>query len=216
MKREIFDGAVVMIGEFAGPGGYPIKLVRILAESGAKNLTIIANSAGGSGMVLPFEDHDVLFKNRQVKKIICSFPAPINVDTEAKQQISVGEVELILMPQGNMIEAIRAGGAGIPAFYTPVGVGTLFAEGKETREFHGKKYMLQESLRADFALIRAYGADSKKNLIYRGSSRHFNPVMATAADYVVAEVDFYGTFFNPESIVTPGLFVDEVITSDAC
>jgi len=209
-----FDDSVIMIGEFAGPGGYPQTLVKRLRESGAKGLTLICNSAGGSGMVVSFEDHDILFKNKQVKKIICSFPAPINVDTEAKRQINAGEVELILMPQGNMIEAIRAGGAGIPAFYTPVGVGTLFSEGKEIREFNGKQYMLQESLRADLALIRAYGADSKKNLIYKGSSRHFNPVMATSADYVIAEVDFCESFFDPERIVTPGLFVDEVIINE--
>lgn len=208
---NFFDGAVIMIGHFAGPGGFPIKLVRMLEESKVRELTIIANSGGGDGMVIPFEDHEILFRNRQVKKLICSFPAPTNVDTEAKRQISAGDVELVLMPQGNMVEAIRAGGAGIPAFYTPVGVGTLFAEGKEIREFKGKQYVLQEAMRADFALIRAYGADSKKNLIYKGSTRHFNPVMATAADYVMAEVDYYEIFFDPEVIVTPGLFVDEVI-----
>jgi 3-oxoacid CoA-transferase subunit A len=210
---KFFDGAIVFIGLFAGPGGFPIKLVKKLAESGVKDLIIVANSAGGDKMVVSFDDHEILFRNRQVKKVICSFPAPINVDTEAKKQIVAGEVELIIMPQGNMIEAIRAGGAGIPAFYTPVGVGTIFAKDKEIREFCGKQYMLQEALHADFALIKAYKADRYRNLIYKGTARHFNPTMATAADYTMAEVDEIVDYLDPNIIITPGLFVNEVMLS---
>lgn len=210
---KFFDGAVIFIGLFAGPGGFPIRLVKILAESGVKNLTVVANSAGGDGMVVSFDDHEILFRNRQVRKVICSFPAPINVDTEAKKQIVAGSVELIIMPQGNMIEAIRAGGAGIPAFYTPVGVGTIFAKEKEIREFSGRKYMLQEALHADFSLIKAYKSDPYRNLVYKGTARHFNPTMATAADYTIAEVDEMVDYLDPNVVITPGFFVNEVMLS---
>jgi 3-oxoacid CoA-transferase subunit A len=163
-------------------------------------------------MVAPFEDHEVLFRNHQVRKVICSFPAPLNVDTEAKRQIRDGLVELEIVPQGNLAESIRAGGCGIPAFYTPVGVGTVFETG-EVREFNGKKYMLQRALTADFSLLKAWKSDRFKNLIYKWSSRHFNAVMAMAAKYTVAEVDEVVDYLDENSIVTPGIFIDEVVLS---
>jgi 3-oxoacid CoA-transferase A subunit len=212
IRDNFFDGMSVLIGQFAGPGGYPKRLVSELAKSGVKNLTIIANTAGGDGLVEPFADHRVLFHNHQVKKVICSFPAPINRDTEAKRQVAAGTVEIEILPQGNLAERIRAGGCGIPAFYTPVGVGTPF-ESDETRVFHGKKYMLQRSLRADIALIRAHKSDTNNNLIYKGSGRHFNPIMAMAADKVYAEVDEVIDEIDPEVVVTPGIFIELVVVS---
>ncbi|MHB8086144.1 MAG: CoA transferase subunit A [Dehalococcoidia bacterium] len=213
LTNKFFDNATVMIASFAGPGGYPIKLVKLLAASKVKNLTIIANSAGGDGMVTPFDDHDILFRNHQVKKVICSFPAPINKDTEAKRQIAAGEVELEIIPQGNLAERIRAGGCGIPAFYSPVGIGTPFKCDNELREFNSKKYMLQTAIRGDFSLIRAHKADAAHNLIYKGSNRHFNPIMATASEYVMAEVDEIVDVLDPNLVVTCGIFINEVILS---
>jgi len=210
---KFFDGATIMIGMFAGPGGYPIKLVKELANSGVKDLTIIANTAGGDKLVASFDDHEKLFINKQVKKIICSFPAPIKVVSVAKKQIDAGEVEMEMLPMGNLAERIRAGGAGIPAFYTPVGIGTMF-QTNEVKEIDGKLCMLQRSLFADFALIRASIADSFNNLVYRGSGRNFNPIMAMAAKYVIAEVDTKIDVLDPNMIVTSGIFVDQVVVSD--
>jgi len=211
--KEFFDGASVMIGMFAGPGGYPIRLVKMLADSGVRNLTIIANIAGGDGLVIPFDDHERLFINRQVKKVICSFPAAITKTSVAKLQAASGDIEMEIVPMGNLAERIRCGGSGIPAFYTPVGIGTPFQNG-ELREFGGKVCMLQRALHADFALIRAYIADRFNNLTYDRSARNFNPIMAMAADYVIAEVDRVVDNVDPNSVVTPGIFVDCVVSND--
>lgn len=212
---DIKDGATVMIACFAGPGGFPYYLVKALAERGAKDLTIISNTAGGIGLTFDFNDHKILFENQQVKKVIASFPFSVSPSkpTCAEKQILAGELELELVPQGTLVERTRAGGAGIPAFYTPTGVGTLIARGKEVRIFDGKPYIMERALRADYAFIRAYKADKMGNLIYRGTQRHLNPVMATAADVVLAEVDEIVEVgaIDPEAIVTPGIFVDRII-----
>ncbi len=208
--REIPDGAVLMIGEFAGPGGFPYDLVHALRDRGTRDLTIICNTASG-GLVVNFEDHGILFENNQVRKIVCSYPADVTRDTIAKRQISSGQVELELVPQGTLAERIRAGGAGIPAFYVPAAVGTPIGQGKEIRSFDGREYLLERGLRADFALIRAHEADQHGNLTYRGTAKHFNPIMAMAADRVIAEVDLLVDDLSSNVIVTPGIFVDTLV-----
>lgn len=208
--RGIPDGAAIMIGEFAGPGGFPYDLVHALRDQGTKDLTIICNTASG-GLVVNFEDHGILFENNQVRRIICSYPADVTRDTIAKRQISAGQVELELVPQGTLAERIRAGGAGIPAFYVPAAVGTPVGLGRETRTFDGREYLLERGLRADFALIRAHEADQHGNLTYRGTAKHFNPIMAMAADRVVAEVDLLVDSLPPNVIVTPGIFIDTLV-----
>lgn len=212
---DIQDGVTIMIACFAGPGGFPYYLVKALAKRRAKELTIISNTAGGIGLTFDFDDHKILFENRQVKKVIASFPFSVSPSkpTCAEKQILAGEVKLELVPQGTLVERIRAGGAGIPAFYTPTGVGTLVAQGKEERNFYGKPCVLEHALCAEYAFIRAYRADRMGNLIYRGTQRHLNPVMATAADVVIAEVDEVVEVgaINPEAIITPGIFVDRIV-----
>lgn len=220
---DVFDGASVMVGCFAGPGGFPYFLVKALAKQGAKNLTIISNTAGGIGLTLDFDDHRILFENRQVKKVIACFPFSVSASkpTTAERQILAGEVELELVPQGTLAERIRAGGAGIPAFYTPTGVGTVVAKGKEKRRFGGKFFnlfsgkisLLEKAITADFAFIRAHKADKMGNLIYRGTQRQMNPVMAKAAQITIAEVDEIVEVgeLDPEAIVTPGIYVKRII-----
>jgi len=212
---DVPDGAVIMLGNFAGPGGTPFYLIRALCKQGAKDLTIIANTAGGIGLTLDYDDHRILFENRQVKKVIASFPFSTSASrpSPAEKQILAGEVELEILPQGTLAERIRAGGAGIPAFYTPTGFGTVIEDGKEARDFDGRPYLLEHALKADYALVRAYKADMMGNLIYRGTQRQFNPVMATAAKVTIAEVDEIVETgeLDPEVIVTPGIFVDRIV-----
>lgn len=212
---DIRDGATIMIGCFAGPGGYPYFLVKALVKQGAKNLTIICNTAGGIGLTMDFDDHQVLFKQKQVKKVIASFPFTFSISktTEAEKQILAGEVELEMVPQGTLAERIRAGGAGILAFYTPTGVGTLVEKGKEKRIFKGRAGLLEYPLCADFALIRAYKADKLGNLVYRGTQRQMNLVMAQAAKITIAEVDEIVEIgeLDPENICTPGIFVKRIV-----
>ncbi|KKU86775.1 MAG: hypothetical protein A2667_00045 [Candidatus Wildermuthbacteria bacterium RIFCSPHIGHO2_01_FULL_47_27] len=212
---DIKDGATIMIACFAGPGGFPYFLVKALAKHGAKDLTVISNTAGGIGLTFDFDDHKILFENRQVRKVIASFPFSVSPSkpTCAEKQIIAGELELELVPQGTLVERIRAGGAGMPAFYTPTGAGTIVAEGKEERIFGGRPCLLEHALRADYAFIRAYKADKLGNLIYRGTQRHLNPAMATAADIVIAEVDEIVAVgrLDPEAIITPGIFVKRIV-----
>jgi len=212
---DVPDGAVIMLGNFAGPGGTPFYLIRALCKQGAKDLTIIANTAGGIGLTLDYDDHRILFENRQVKKVIASFPFSTSATSPspAEKQILAGEVELEILPQGTLAERIRAGGAGIPAFYTPTGFGTVIEDGKEARDFDGRPYLLEHALKADYALVRAYKADMMGNLIYRGTQRQFNPIMATAAKVTIAEVDEIVETgeLDPEVIVTPGIFVDRIV-----
>lgn len=212
---DVFDGATIMIGNFAGPGGFPYYLVKALARKQVKNLTIIANTAGGIGLTLDFDDHRILFGAGQVKKVIASFPFSVSAShpSPAEKQILAGEVELELVPQGTLAERIRAGGAGIPAFYTPTGVGTIVEKGKQKRRIGGKLCLLEHALTADFALIRAYKADKMGNLIYRGTQRQFNPIMAQAAKITIAEVDEIVEVgeLEPEVIITPGIFVRRIV-----
>ena len=201
--EKLFDGATILVGGF-GTCGIPENLIAAVHRKGAKNLTCASNNAGtmDSGLGL-------LLKAHQVKKMISSY---VGENRLFEQQVLNGEVEVELNPQGTLAERIRAGGAGIAAFFTPTGVGTMIAEGKEVREFDGRKYILERWLRGDFAFVKAWKGDRWGNLIYRKTARNFNPMMATAADYVIAEVEELvelGTL-TPESVHTPGIFVDAI------
>ena len=203
--RGIKDGAVVLVGGF-GIVGQPRALIEGLIEQGAKDLTIVTNNAGGSGDTgLPR-----LIAMGRVRKLICSYPRPTTATFDALYKS--GELELELVPQGTIAERIRAAGAGVPAFYTATGVGTRLGEGKETREFDGRTYVMERALHADVALIEAWRADRWGNLTYRGSGRNFNPVMAMAGRLTVVEVNHLVPLgeLDPETIVTPGIFVDRV------
>lgn len=212
---DIPDGATILIGNFAGPGGTPYYLIHALCKQGAKNLTIIANTAGGIGLTLDYDDHRIVFENKQVKKVIASFPFSVSAShpSPAEKQILAGEVELELVPQGTLAERIRCGAAGIPAFYTPTGYGTVVAWGKEVKWFDGRPCLLEHAIKADYALVRAYKADQKGNLVYHGTQRQFNPIMAMNARITIAEVDeiVEAGELDPEAIVTPGIFVNRIV-----
>lgn len=202
----IADGATVMIGGF-GRAGQPVELIDALIEQGAGDLTIVNNNAGNGDTGLA-----ALLAKRRVKKIICSFPRQSDswvFDGLYRE----GAIELELVPQGNLAERIRAAGAGIGAFYSPTAVGTELAEGKETREIDGKTYLLEYPIRADFALISALKADRWGNLVFRETARNFGPIMATAATTTIVQVDETVELgaLDPESVVTPGIFVDRVV-----
>ena len=207
---DIHDGATVMVGGF-GEAGSPIELIHALIDKGAKNLTVINNNTGSGHVGLA-----ALIENRQVGKMICSFPRTAN-STVFPDLYRAGEIELELVPQGTLAERIRAGGAGIPAFYTATSVGTPLAEGKEIRRFEDRDYVLEYGLKADFALIKCERADRYGNLIYNKTARNFSPVMAMAAQTTIAQtgtmVDV-GTL-DPEIIVTPGIFVNRIVTVTA-
>lgn len=222
---DVPDGASVMIGGFGGGGGQPTRLMLALAEQDAQDLTIIGNVAGiskttGYGWPPHLEpiDQGMFFENGQAVRIICSFPIPGQTRplSEIEKAWRDGRAEVIVIPQGTLAERIRAGKAGIPAFYTPTGVGTPVAEGKEVREFDGRKHLLEHALTADFALIRAKRADTFGNLEYVGTSRAFNPVMAGAAEVTIAEVDEIVDpgGIDPERVGTPGIYVDRIVARD--
>ena len=203
---DIFDGATVMIGGF-GEAGSPIELIHALIDQGAKNLTVVNNNTGSGHVGLA-----ALIKNRQVGKMICSFPRTAN-STVFPDLYRAGEIELELVPQGTLAERIRAGGAGIPAFYTATTVGTPLAEGKETRVFNGREYVMEPGLTADFALIKCKKADHYGNLIYNKTARNFSPVMATAAKTTIVQTQevLQAGELDPEVIVTPGIFVHRLV-----
>ncbi len=203
---DIFDGATVMIGGF-GEAGSPIELIHALIDQGARNLTVVNNNTGSGEVGLA-----ALIKAGRVGKMICSYPRTAN-STVFPALYQSGRIALELVPQGTLAERIRAGGAGIPAFYTPTSVGTPLEEGKERREFAGRAYVLEHGLRADFALIKCRTADRHGNLLYNKTARNFSPVMATAAAVTIvqtAEFVASGTI-DPEAVVTPGIFVDRVV-----
>lgn len=197
------DGMTIMAGGF-GLCGVAESLVYAIRDSGVKDLTIISNNAGVDGVHL-----GVLLETRQIKKVIASYVGENKIF--AAQYLS-GDIELEFSPQGTLAERIRAGGAGIPAFYTKTGVGTLVAEGKEVREFDGYKYVMERGLWADLALIHAYKADTEGNLVYRKTARNFNPMMATAATTTVVEVEHLveAGQIDPDHVHTPGIFVKRI------
>jgi 3-oxoadipate CoA-transferase alpha subunit len=203
---DIPDGATIMIGGF-GEAGSPIELIHALIDAGPRDLTVVSNNTGSGRVGLA-----ALIANGQVRKMICSYPRSANsvVFPEVYRR---GEIELELVPQGTLVERIRCGGAGIPAFYTPTAVGTVLAEGKESRWFGGREYLLEYGLRADFALVRAERADRYGNLVYRCTARNFGPIMCTAAETAIVQVrelvELGG--IDPECVVTPGIFVDHVV-----
>ena len=207
---DIPDGATIMIGGF-GTAGMPSELIDALIAKGSKELTIVNNNAGNGDTGLA-----ALLKARQVKKIICSFPRQTDswvFDGLYKKS----DIELELVPQGNLAERIRAAGAGIGAFYTPTGFGTPLAEGKETRRIDGRDYVLELPIHADFALIKALRGDRWGNLVYRKTARNFGPIMAAAAKCTIAQVREIVNLgdLDPENVVTPGIFVQRVVEVSA-
>lgn len=203
---EIKDGSTVLIGGF-GNAGQPMELIDALMECGAKDLTVVNNNAGQADAGLA-----LLIKERRVKKIICSFPRQSD-SWHFDEAYRAGEIELELVPQGNLAERIRAAGAGIGGFFTPTGYGTLLAEGKETRVIDGKGYVLETPINADFALIKALKVDTMGNLVYRKTARNFGPIMATAAKQAIVQVDevVQAGDLDPENVITPGIYVDTVV-----
>jgi 3-oxoadipate CoA-transferase alpha subunit len=202
----IGDGAIVMIGGF-GTAGMPSELIDALIAQGAGELTIVNNNAGNGDTGLA-----ALLATRRVRKIVCSFPR--QVDSHVFDALyRAGEIELELVPQGNLAERIRAAGAGIGAFYTPTGAGTLLAKGKETRVIGGREHVLEYPIHADFALIKALRGDRWGNLVYRKTARNFGPIMASAAKCTIAQVREVVDLgdLDPEAVVTPGIFVARVV-----
>ncbi len=202
----IHDGAVVMIGGF-GSAGSPVELIHALIDQGTRDLTVVNNNTGNGEVGLA-----ALIANGQVRKMICSYPRSSHSKV-FPELYRAGRIELELVPQGTLAERIRAGGAGIPAFYTPAAVGTPLAEGKEQREFDGRTYLLERGLTADFALIRAERADRLGNLVYCRTARNFNPVMAMAARHTIVQARQVVApgGIDPEVVVTPGIFVKTVV-----
>jgi 3-oxoacid CoA-transferase A subunit len=201
---DIQDGATIMMGGF-GLCGIPENLIAALCRKGTRNLTVISNNAGiddfGAGL---------LMQAKQIRKMISTY---VGENHLFEHLVLSGEIELELNPQGTFSERIRAGGAGIPAFYTPTGYGTLVAEGKETREFGGRMYVLERALTADFAFIKAWKGDTLGNLVYRKTARNFNPMMATAARVTIAEVEeiVQAGDLEPDSVHTPAIYVQRIL-----
>jgi 3-oxoacid CoA-transferase subunit A len=197
------DGMTILMGGF-GLCGIPENLIAAVRRRGTKNLTLVSNNAG-------VEDFGIglLLQNHQVKKMISSY---VGENKLFERLVLSGELQVELNPQGTLAERLRAGGAGIPAFYTPTGYGTMVAEGKETRKFDGRNYVLERALRGDFAFIKAWRGDRWGNLIYRKTARNFNPMMATAADNVLAEVEHLVEpgQLDPDQVHTPGIFVNAI------
>lgn len=204
---NINDGTTVMIGGF-GEAGSPIELIHALIDHGAKDLTVVNNNTGSGHVGLA-----ALIENKRVAKMICSFPKSAN-SFVFPDLYKKGEIELELVPQGTLAERIRAGGAGVPAFYTATSVGTPLAEGKEVRNINGRDYVLEYGLTADFALIKSLKADRYGNLIYNKTARNFAPVMAMAAETTIVQTKEFvkAGELDPEVVITPGIFVDQIIT----
>jgi 3-oxoacid CoA-transferase A subunit len=204
---DIPDGASIMFGGFGG-AGFPNNLIQGLARKGSKNLSVISNNCGtGDGEL------GILFKNHQIRRVTAAFPGPGAIYFQ--EQFDAGEVELELVPQGILCERMRAYGAGIPAFFSPVGVGTDVGKGKEERTIRGKRYILEQSIGADYAFTKADRSDPLGNLVFRKGARNFNPVMATAAKTTLVEVEEIVEVgaLDPEVIVTPFIFVDRIVVA---
>lgn len=204
---DVTDGAAIMVGGF-GLCGTPENLIEAVRRKGVKHLTVISNNAGveGRGVGRWLENH-------QIKKIIGTY---IGENKLYEELVLKGELQAELIPQGTFSERIRAGGAGIPAFYTPTGAGTIIAEGKDVREFAGRPYLLERALKADFAFVKAWKGDRWGNLIYRKTARNFNPLMAAAAKVTIAEVEEIVELgeLDPDSIITPSIYVQRIIQGD--
>lgn len=223
---DVFDGAMVFIGGFGPANGCPSYLIRALARQGAKNLTIVGNTPGMGRQPAGtpafrktppnYDDGGLLIQNGQVAKAICAFPGtpPPGIESPLHQKLAAGELEVDMVPQGTLAESIRAAKAGIPAFYTATGVGTIIGDGKEIRTFDGREYVLEHALKADFAFVRAYKADRYGNLVYQGTSRNFNGAMAGAATVTIAEVDEMVELGDliPEAVATPAIYVDRLVS----
>lgn len=203
---DIFDGAIIMIGGF-GEAGSPIELIHRLIDLGSKNLTVVSNNTGSGNVGIA-----ALIENRQVSKMICSFPRSTN-SVVFPELYRAGEIELELVPQGTLAERIRAGGAGIPAFYTASSVNTPLAEGKEQREFNGQHYVLEYGIKADFSLVKCQTADRYGNLTYNKTARNFSPIMCTAGEITIVQAKHIveAGEIDPEAVVTPGIFVNRVV-----
>lgn len=202
----IFDGATVMISGF-GEAGSPVELIHALIDHGAKDLTVVSNNAGSGHVGLA-----ALIENRQVRKIICSFPRTA-ISVVFPELYRMGEIELELVPQGTLAERIRAAGAGIPAFYTPTSVNTPLEKDKEKRVFNGREYVLENAIYADFALVKCASADRYGNLIYNKTARNFGPIMCMAAKNSIVQAKKVVEVgdIDPECVVTPGIFVKRVV-----
>ena len=201
--HDIADGSILMLGGF-GLCGIPENSIAALLKLGVKELTCISNNAGVDDFGI-----GLLLKTRQVKKMISSY---VGENAEFERQLLSGELEVELIPQGTLAERVRAGGAGVPAFFTPAGVGTEIAHGKETRLFNDKTYLMEHWLKADFSLVKAWKGDTSGNLIYKGTARNFNPMMATAGNITIAEVEelvLVGEL-DPNMIHTPGIYVHRI------
>lgn len=205
--RDVFDGATIMVGGF-GLCGIPENLIRALVKKNAKNLTTISNNVGVDGFGM-----GLLLSNGQIRKHIGTY---VGENRLLEQMVLNGQIELQLIPQGTFSERMRAAGAGIPAFYTPTGVGTVIAENKETREFEGRLYLMEHALKADFAFVKAWKGDTWGNLVYRKTARNFNPMMATAAKVTIAEVEHLVKpgELDPDMVHTPSIFVKRIFQGE--
>ncbi|HYA25716.1 MAG TPA: CoA transferase subunit A [Terriglobales bacterium] len=205
--RDVLDGATIMVGGF-GLCGIPENLIRALVRKGVKNLTTISNNAGVDGFGM-----GLLLSAGQIRRHIGTY---VGENKLLEQMILQGRIQLDLVPQGTFSERIRAGGAGIPAFFTPTGVGTVVAEDKETRDFDGRMYVMERALKADFALVKAWKGDKWGNLVYRKTARNFNPMMATAAKVTIAEVEHLVEVgeLDPDMVHTPSVFVKRIFQGE--
>ncbi|WP_156386943.1 MULTISPECIES: CoA transferase subunit A [unclassified Rhizobium] len=204
LAGRLKNGMTILSGGF-GLCGIPETLILAIREAGVTGLTVISNNAGVDGVGL-----GILLETRQIRKMVSSY---VGENKTFATQYLAGELELEFTPQGTLAERIRAGGAGIPAFFTRTGVGTIVADGKEIREFDGETYVMERGLRGDLAIVHAYQGDTEGNLIYRYTARNFNPMMATAADFTVVEVEHLVAAgeLNPDAIHTPGIYVDRIV-----
>jgi 3-oxoadipate CoA-transferase alpha subunit len=204
--RDINDGAIVMIGGF-GEAGSPIELIHALIDKGSKDLVVVSNNTGSGHVGLA-----ALIENKQVRKMICSFPRTAN-STVFPELYNAGDIELELVPQGTLAERIRAGGAGVPAFYTATSLDTPLATGKEIKKIEGKEYVLEYAIKADFSLVKCRAADRYGNLVYHATARNFGPIMCSASNTAIVQSSQIVNVgdLDPEIIVTPGIFVQKVV-----
>ncbi len=205
---DVPDGASLLVHSFGPPQAWPTDCLLALAERGVKDLTVICNTPAGGPTSL-----NILAEKRQIRKLICSYVGSPSMPSELSEQVKAGAIELEMVPQGTLVERVRAGGAGLAGFFTPTGVGTAIAKGKVEQVFDGKRYLFERALTADFALLQAYQGDAAGNLTYRRGMRNFGPAFATAAKTTIAEVKEIVELgaIDPESIVTPGIFVDRIV-----